>query len=314
MDFKNIFRETIFLGEGTQYVEKVEASSRRLKDFFEKAFSEFGIPKFCIVLGTSGPKGLLTSLQSKKVVEYSQLGFPISKAKGHAPDRQGGPEAKAHYGLLAGVPVLICVGRIHYYECRDMDLVTLMVRSICLLGIKDFIITNASGSLFKEIKRNGPAVVGGGSFSPGSAIEVGKIVKVTDFINKMGDNPLIGEEDYFHSFVDPNKVLDLDFLKHCNLEYKTIVYIAVSGRNFETKAESKEFAEHGHLMGMSSVPELLAVAQQGGRVLLLSLVTNKVISDYSSSKEITHEDNLSIVKSKDKEFSKIIIDFVSSFK
>lgn len=302
MDFKNIFGETVFLGEGTQYVEKVEASSRRLKDFFEKAFSEFGIPKFCIVLGTSGPKGLLNLLDSKKVVEYSQLGFPISKAKGHAPDRQGGPEAKAHYGLLAGVPVLICVGRIHYYECRDMDLVTLMVRSICLLGIKDFIITNASGALFRE-----------GYNQKGWTSNVGHIIAVSGFINEMGDSPLIGEEDYFHTFTDPNKVLDINWMKKTHVYEYRMTYIAVTGRNFETRMEGEKFSLYGDLMGMSSVPELLAIAQQRGKVLLLSLVTNLVDSDHCCEQEVTHEENLNVVADNDEKFSNLIFEFVSFF-
>lgn len=308
MDFKNIFGKTIELGD-TSYVERVEGSARRLKDFFEKSFNQFGIPKFAIVLGTSGPKGLLKILDSKKVVDYSQLGFPISKEKGHAPERDGGPEAKVHYGLLAGVPVLICVGRIHYYECQNMDLVTLMVRSICLLGIKDFIITNASGTLYQSTSNNTI-----GSRAGGYSAAVGDIIPITDFINEMGDNPLMREQDYFHTFTDPNKVLYWGFVKKIyDYNPKHTTYIAVPGRPFESRAEAKKFAQYGDLMGMSSVPELFAIAQQEGRVLLLSLVTNEVAS-FSSRGDVTHENNLNIVQEKDEEFSRIILNFVSSFK
>lgn len=129
MDFKNINGHLINLGE-SRYGEQVESIARRLKEHFKDPFESFGIPKFAIILGTAGPKNFLNLLNLKKVVPYSQIGFPISKASGHSPTEEG-PEAKVHYGLLDGVPVLICVGRIHYYECGDMDKVTLMVRSIC---------------------------------------------------------------------------------------------------------------------------------------------------------------------------------------
>lgn len=308
MEFENILGVKVNLGTSSAYVEKVINVSENLKTHFKEIFEEFGIPRFAIILGTSGPKKIIEKLKIKKIVSYSELGFPVSKAKGHAPEKDG-PESKAYYGLLAGVPVFICVGRVHYFECKDMDRTTLMVRSICLLGIKDFIITNASGALFRN-----------SNFSPGYnrsscySAGVGSILPVTDFVNMMGDNPLAGEEDYFHTFTDPNKVLIRKYIKRIKQNPPKKIYIAVSGRNFETKAEAEMFALYGDLMGMSSVPEILAIAQQEGRALLLSLVTNLVASDYFVDEEITHEGNLDVVKEKDEEFSKIILDFVASFK
>jgi purine-nucleoside phosphorylase len=293
MDFKNIFGEIIPLGE-TQYVEKVEGVARRLKNHFGNSFSEFGIPKFAVVLGTSGPKKLLEMLDSKKTVTYAQLGFPISKTKGHSPDENNGPEAKAHYGLLNGVPVLICVGRIHYYECQDMDIVTLMVRAICLLGIKDFIITNASGALIKGNR---------------SHVSTGSIRFISSFVNEMGSNPLIGESDFFHSFSDPNNVLKkfIDKLKSLNFpRLYSSIYTAVPGPVFETKPEADKFARDADLIGMSTIPELIAIGQQGGNVVSFSLVTNLV----ASGCKVTHEDNLKIVQEKDEDFSRLIFEFI----
>jgi purine-nucleoside phosphorylase len=311
MNFTDIFGKKIDLGtDSSVYVEQVVGAAKKLDHFFAADFKKFGIPEFCIILGTSGPKGLINLLDSKKVVSYSQLGFPISKVAGHSPNENGGPESRLHYGILGGVPVIICVGRIHYYECRDMDKVTLMVRSICLLGIKDFIITNASGSLFK--KTNNSNI---GSRVGEYSASVAKIVVVSDFINYMNDNPLIGDSDYFHSFADPNKVLDKSFMNFFpSYNYPRRTYIAVTGRSFETKSEAVMYSQFGDLMGMSSVPELLAIAQQGGKALVLSLVTNFVASDYSSEEEVKHEDNLKVVADKDEEFSQLIFEFVLSFK
>ena len=298
MNFKNIFGKIIELGE-TQYIKQVEESARRLKVNFGEPFHKFGIPKFAIILGTSGPKGLLDLLDSKRVVLYSALEFPISKVAGHTPDENGGPESKVHYGLLEGVPVLICVGRIHYYECRDMDIVTLMVRAICLLGIKDFVLTNASGSLIKD---NGSHVIKSG------------IVYISSFLNEMGSNPLIGEPDYFHTFSDPNQVLR-NFNQHFKEYFPKLypfIYTAVPGPVFETKPEAEKFARDADLIGMSTVPELIAIGQQGGNAVAFSLVTNLVASDYFSE-EVTHESNLNVVAEKDEEFSKIIFYFIKSF-
>lgn len=130
----------------------------------------------------------------------------------------------------------------------------------------------------------------------------------------MGNNPLIGELDYFHGFVDPNDVLKklnsrLESLKFSNL-YSSI-YVAVPGPVFETKPEADKFAKNANLIGMSTVPELIAIAQQGGNALALSLVTNIVAPERG---QVTHEENLRIVSEKDGNFSILIHRFIASFK
>lgn len=298
-----MFGEIIDLGDGNFYFDKIVKMSENLKKEFLAVFEEFGMPKFAIMLGTSGPKSLLTMMDPKKIVLYKKIGFPVSKVKGHEPNGDG-PEAKIHYGTLEGVPVLICVGRVHYFEGYSMDYVTLMIRSICLLGIKDYILTNASGALVSPDRRDW--------------FDVGSIKVVDGFVNHMGDSPLRGEFDYFHGFADPNKVLHQDFIKkgkEISGQYKShnCTYIAVAGPAFETYAEAEVFCRMGHLMGMSSVPELLALAKLSARALVLSLVTN-IVSTSTWKHDTTHEKNLEIVQKNDGRSSKIILDFVKSFK
>lgn len=91
MLFANIHGKKIDLTDDfTSYVEKVVSIATNIKKEFGAEFKKFGNPKFVIILGTSGPKHLLKRLVVKKIVEYSQLGFPISKAKGHAQNEKMG--------------------------------------------------------------------------------------------------------------------------------------------------------------------------------------------------------------------------------
>src|SRR5206468_8895533 len=125
-------------------------------------------PEVGIVLGT-GLGDFADALAVEAVIPYRKIPhFPVSTVESHA--------GELHLGSLAGRPVAVMKGRVHYYEGYTMRQVAFPVRVLGALGCKTLIITNACGGM----NPNMPA---------------GSLVVTTDHINLMGDNPLIGEND-----------------------------------------------------------------------------------------------------------------------
>src|SRR5215510_10156993 len=126
------------------------------------------VPEVGVILGT-GLGDFADSLRERVVVPYGQIPhFPVSTVESHA--------GELHLGELAGRPVAVMKGRVHYYEGYRMDQVAFPVRVLKALGCRTLVITNAVGGM----NPNMPA---------------GTLVVTTDHINLMGDNPLIGEND-----------------------------------------------------------------------------------------------------------------------
>jgi len=215
------------------------------------------IPKTAIILGT-GLSDMAEDFPRILTIPYSEIpGFVPSTAPSH--------KGNLILAEVSGQPVLFLQGRIHYYEGYDMTQVTFPTRVLAALEIKELIVTNAAGSLRKELV-------------PGS------IVQITDHINFMGTNPLIGQNDDFigERFPSMNEPYDPQFMKitdeiakkHKIRTHKG-VYIAVSGPSLETKSECAAFAGWGaDLVGMSTVPEVITARHAGIRVLGYSIVTN----------------------------------------
>lgn len=214
-------------------------------------------PQIAVILGTG-----LSDLPEAFPILYS---LPYNQIAGFVK-----PTSPSHKGnlllcKLEGVPVLFLQGRFHYYEGYSMSEVVFPVRMLASLGIKVLIITNASGSLKKELK-------------PGT------IVQIQDHINFMGTNPLIGKNDdaLGERFPSLNSAYDSDlcFLsdkvaEELAIEIAKGIYIAVSGPSLETKAECQAFASWGaDLVGMSTVPEVITAIHSGIKVLAYSIVTN----------------------------------------
>jgi len=161
--------------------------------------------------------------------------------------------------------VLCFQGRFHYYEGYSMQQVVFPIRVMAGLGIKFCVVTNASGSLRED-------------FMPGN------LVVLTDHINFMGTNPLIGKNDEELGERFPS--MNLPYSPRVHEMVKAIaakqaiplkwgVYVAVTGPSLETKAECAMFAKLGaDLVGMSTVPEVITARHCGMEVLGISVVTN----------------------------------------
>ncbi len=215
------------------------------------------IPKVAMILGT----GLNDIAEHGKIhcqIPYSEIpGFAGSTAPSH--------KGNLILGELGGKEVLFLQGRFHFYEGYPMSTVIFPTRVLASLGIETLIVTNAAGSLREEL-------------IPGS------IVMLSDHINHMGTNPLIGENDsdFGERFPSMNHPYDLQYGQACaeiaqraGIKLYKGVYIAVTGPSLETRAECAAFAGWGaDLAGMSTVPEVIAARHAGMRVLAFSVVTN----------------------------------------
>jgi inosine/guanosine/xanthosine phosphorylase family protein len=215
------------------------------------------LPEIAIILGT-GLSDMAESFPVLWQLPYIQIpGFATSTAPSH----------KGNLLLceINGHPVLFLQGRFHYYEGHAMSAVIFPTRVLAMLGIKALIVTNAAGSLRLAL-------------APGS------IVQITDHLNFMGINPLVGHNDdeLGERFPSLNQPYDPQFRSICDeiasekgIETQKGIYLAVSGPSLETKAECAAFALWGaDLVGMSTVPEVIAARHAGLRVLAYSIVTN----------------------------------------
>lgn len=215
------------------------------------------IPKHAVILGT-GLNDMAEHYPIIKKIPYTDIpGFSASTAPSH--------KGNLITSKIGECPVIFMQGRFHFYEGYPMSKVIFPVRILALLGIKTLIVTNASGSLREHL-------------SPGS------IVNIIDHINLMGTNPLIGEnEEIFgerfpsmnnlYSPAYSKQVLDIAISKDIPIHQG--VYLAVSGPSLETRAECAMMAAMGaDLVGMSTVPEVLAARHCGINVLAFSIVTN----------------------------------------
>ena len=156
-------------------------------------------------------------------------------------------------------------GRFHYYEGYSFEKVTFPVRVMKGLGVETLIVTNAAGGINE-------------GFSPGD------LMIISDHINNMGANPLIGPNDVRLGarFPDMSEAYSKDLRKlakqtatKLNLEVKEGVYVAFTGPTYETPAEIRAFRILGaDAVGMSTVPEVIVARHSGLRVLGISCITN----------------------------------------
>jgi purine-nucleoside phosphorylase len=223
-------------------------------------------PVIGIILGTglSGMGDQLDESPPKVVIPYSEVPhFAKSTVIGHA--------GNLLLGYINKIPVVCMQGRFHFYEGYSMDVLTYPVRVMAKMGIKGLVVSNAAGCLMPEWS-------------------VGDIALITDHINFMGTNPLIGpNKDLFppHStrFPDMSDAYDRKFrdvvkdvaVKR-DLKLREGVYIAFTGPSYETSAEHKLCQVLGaNFVGMSTAPEVIVAKHCGLRVVGFSVMTNMCV-------------------------------------
>jgi inosine/guanosine/xanthosine phosphorylase family protein len=231
-----------------------------------------GFPKIVLVLG-SGLGPYADGLTDAVVIPYGEIpGFPVSTVAGHS--------GRLVIGRAAGAPIACMQGRMHLYEGHAASELALPVRTFKRLGAEILMLTNAAGSLKREM-------------------DAGSIMIVEDHINLTGRNPLIGpnDESIGPRFFDMSQAYDPALRQGLRAAADAVgvpvgsgVYVQVPGPNFETPAEIRAFRIlGGDAVGMSTVPETLTARHCGLRVAALSLITNlgAGLADHALSHEET---------------------------
>lgn len=209
-----------------------------------------------LVLG-SGLSEFGADLAGGISMPYSELGLPLPSVEGH-----GGELVSVQIG---GVDCLLFRGRVHFYEGRSLAEVVSGVRVAVAAGCVAVVLTNAAGGA-------------------GDGLFPGDLVLISDHLNLSGHNPLQGPNDarLGPRFPDLTDLYDAQLRnlairvsKEVGVALKGGVYAWLSGPSYETPAEIQMARRLGaDLVGMSTVPEAIAVRHMGGRVLGISLVTN----------------------------------------
>lgn len=214
-------------------------------------------PRVGIILG-SGLGDLVDVIENKEYINYEDIpNFPQSTVIGHA--------GRLVLGTIKGIEVLAMQGRFHFYEGYSMKEVTYPVFVMKKLGIGKMIVTNACGGINRD-------------FEPGT------LMLITDFINLMGDNPLMGANDerFGPRFPDMSEPYKIDIMNKAReianrleIPYKEGVYAGFPGPYYESAAEIRMIEKHGaDAVGMSTVPETIIANYLDMEVLGISCITN----------------------------------------
>lgn len=223
-----------------------------------------------VILG-SGLGDFAEELAEPVILPYAEIPhFPVSTVAGHA--------GRLVCGKLGEKKILAMQGRFHFYEGYPMEEVVFPVRVMAMLGIRRLIVTNAAGGVNPD-------------FHPG------ELMLITDHINFMGTNPLIGANDdqlgprfpdMSHAYDEQGLALARRAAQQAGIPLREGVYAAFTGPSYETPAEIRMVRTWGaDAVGMSTVPEVIAANHAGMRVTGLSCITNLAAG---MQKSLNHEE------------------------
>ncbi len=214
-------------------------------------------PVLGLILG-SGLGAYAGTFTNRSEIPFEDLpSFPRSTILGHA--------GKMILGEAEGVPAVALQGRVHFYEGYSMEDVVFPVRVLGALGVRQLVVTNAAGGIDVDL-------------------QPGDLMLITDHINLMGTNPLIGKniDELGVRFPDMSEAYDASMrtaackvAARLEISLKQGVYVGLTGPSYETPAEIRMFRLlGGDAVGMSTVPEVIVANQMGIRVLGISCITN----------------------------------------
>jgi purine-nucleoside phosphorylase len=254
------------------YYDEVRAAGKYIQGRLGKL-----TPLVGVVLG-SGMGGFANRVTEAVRIPYREIPhFPQSTVEGHA--------GQIVAGRIGATPVFILQGRVHFYEGYSPAQVTFPIRVLGALGIDAVILTNAAGGIDE-------------SYEPG------QLVALSDHINMMGWNPLVGPNeprfatrrnsglrffDMTEAYSKRLRDLARQAARDENITMEEGVYLGVTGPSFETPAEIRAFKTMGAtLVGMSTVPETIVARHMGIEVLGISCVTNKAAG--LNTKPLSHSE------------------------
>jgi purine-nucleoside phosphorylase len=219
-------------------------------------------PDFVIILGT-GLGRLAEQIELEISISYDQIPhFPVSTVESHA--------GRLLFGTLGGKKVVAMQGRFHFYEGYTMQQIVFPLRVLQKMGAQTLLVSNACGGMNPNFRR-------------------GDIMCITDHINLIGDNPLIGpnDEEMGVRFPDMSEPYTRELIELADrvaldngIKMHHGVYVAVTGPNLETRAEYRFLRQiGGDVVGMSTVPEVIAAIHMGMKTLGISVITDECFPD-----------------------------------
>jgi purine-nucleoside phosphorylase len=245
-------------------------------------------PAAGVILG-SGLGHLVESIDAETVIPYSEIpGAKASTVVGHS--------GRMVFGHAGKLPVVVMQGRVHFYEGYAMDEVMFLSRVIGRLGIKQLIVTNAAGGV-------------------NASYVAGDLMLISDHINLMGLNPLRGPNvdelgtrfpDMTEAYPESLRAIARGVAKEQQLALKEGVYLALSGPTYETPAEIRAFRVLGaDAVGMSTVPEVIAMSHMGIPVLGISCITNMAAGILNQ--KLTHQEVMDTTQRVGKQFVDLVL-------
>ena len=259
-------------------------------NFIRQATNSFE-PQIGVILGSG--LGELADEYCDIAVNYSDIpDFATSNVKGH--------KGRLVFAKIHGKNVVMMQGRCHFYEGYSMSEITYPVKVMKKLGVKTLIITNAAGAVNK-------------SFKPAD------LMIITDHINNMGSNPLIGpnDETFGTRFPDMSEVYKknlIDLAKKCarnlGIDIQKGVYWANSGPSYETPAEINLIRVlGGDVVGMSTVPEAIVANYCKMNVLGISCVTNYAPDENAT---VSHEEVINAANKAKTKFKSLVLEIIKN--
>lgn len=267
--------------------EQIEQTASFLKD-------KIGIqPKVGLILGT-GLGALSKSIEQTACISYEEIPhFARSTVQSH--------QGELLAGHLSGVPIVAMHGRFHFYEGYSLEQITFPVRVMKALGVETLIVSNAAGGMNPLHK-------------------TGDLVIISDHINFMGVNPLIGPNDdrlgdrfpdmstpYTKEYQDLAQAVALKE----GIRAHRGVYIGVTGPCLETAAEYRFMRAIGaDVVGMSTVPEVIVAVHAGLKVLGLSCVTDMCLPDALEPANVEHI--IAVAQEAEPKMNRLVMSFLKA--
>ncbi len=248
-------------------------------------------PRIGIILGT-GLGGLAREMKVRVRIPYGDIPhFPVSTVESHS--------GRLLFGTLAGKTVVAMQGRFHMYEGYDLRQVTFPVRVMRFLGVRTLLISNAAGALNPLFRR-------------------GDVMLMSDHINLLGDNPLIGPNDdtlgpRFPDMSEPYSLRLQELARTAALDLSIPlqrgVYVAMQGPTLETRAEYRFLRTIGaDAVGMSTVPETIVARHMSMDVLGFSILTDECFPD--ALEPVTLEDVLRVARKTEPKMTRLMKEVV----
>ncbi|HET7434368.1 MAG TPA: purine-nucleoside phosphorylase [Thermoanaerobaculia bacterium] len=252
------------------------------------------VPEAGVILG-SGLGHVVDAVEAEVSIPYGDIpGAKASTVLGH--------QGRLVLGRASKLPVAVMQGRVHFYEGYEMSEVMFLSRVLGKLGIKRLVVTNAAGGV-------------------NTSYQAGDLMLISDHINFMGLNPLRGPnvEDLGVRFPDMSEAypetlrnLAKEVAKEIGLDIKEGVYLALSGPTYETPAEIRAFRVLGaDAVGMSTVPEVIAMSHMQIPVLGISCITNMAAGILKQ--KLTHQEVMDTTARVQEQFTKLVVGILTRF-